>query len=542
MPHMPQATREGTVLSTFPPPHKIGLPSHFTSWRPQQDEAVLDLIASTKRFCGLVLPTGSGKSLVYLSYAVLSQGRTCILTSTKSLQDQLTGDFGRLSGYQEVKGQSNYLCLAEPPTTVDEGPCHGGVFCELKKGGCTYYDVLRSASVSRIVVANYAFWLYSNRYGAGIGKFDTLVLDEAHAAPDELAGFLSAYISDKTCERFGIGYATEGNWRSWVEESIPPLTQELSHLELCDKARDVVHRVVACKRLLAQIELIHGTEGSWVAERRTKGMQWDLTDPSPYAESLLFRETPKVIFSSATVRQKSLSLLGISEEEVDFFEGKSLFPVKRRPVYVCYPKLDGQSVRLTFRSSDAELEAWLRHIDAIIADRLDRRGVIHTVSYARAKLVYERSAFRRYMLLHKPGGEQITAAVEALKMMVPPAILVSPAVATGIDLPYSAAEYQIIAKVPFPDMRSKILQARAQIDSSYVHYLTMQTLVQAAGRGMRAEDDQCETFLIDGQWSWFGSKYATYSPRWFRAAIRSVSSIPKPPQRLDAKKVELGVD
>ena len=56
----------------------------------------------------------------------------------------------------------------------------------------------------------------------------------------------------------------------------------------------------------------------------------------------------------------------------------------------------------------------------------------------------------------------------------------------------------------------------------------MLNLVQACGRGMRAEDDQCECFIVDAHFKWFVRKYAKFAPKWFLDAIKTVGIIPDP--------------
>ena len=55
---------------TLPAPVEFGAPDKFSSWRKDQDKAVLSSVDSEKRFIGLCLPTGSGKTTTL--YAVLS--------------------------------------------------------------------------------------------------------------------------------------------------------------------------------------------------------------------------------------------------------------------------------------------------------------------------------------------------------------------------------------------------------------------------------------------------------------------------------------
>jgi Rad3-related DNA helicase len=172
------------------------------------------------------------------------------------------------------------------------------------------------------------------------------------------------------------------------------------------------------------------------------------------------------------------------------------------------------------------MRLWVNKIDQIIDRRLDRKGIIHTVSYARVDLIKQWSRHRDIMMTHQTATTRDVVA--DFKRARAPAVLVSPSMATGWDFPYDECNYQIIGKVPFPDSRDKVLQARTKIDPVYSYYITMQSLVQASGRGMRAEDDICETIVVDDHISWFIGKWgATLAPAWFRQAYKISRTIPE---------------
>lgn len=520
----------------LPPPNELGLPAKFTSWRAHQEEAVWAIAGSDKRFVGLVASTGMGKSATYMAYSVLSGAeRVGILTSTKSLQTQLEDDFRSLHAI-DIRGKSNYLCVVgDPGDTVEDGACQSGYLCEYKQGGCEYYDRRARAATAPLVVSNYSFWLASGAHGKGIGNFDVLILDEAHNAVDELAGFLSVTINRGDLRGYPVALPSESNWWSWLKYIFPEIEREVLHLKL-SKTRDrgTIERLKKAKRLLQKLGLLAALgEKHWIAEETRYGLRWDVTEPGPLAERFLFRGTPKVILSSATVRKKTLELLGVPEGEIELLEYPSTFPVERRPVYSV-----AGAPRMNFRTSEEEMEIWVNIIDSIIEGRRDRRGIIHTVSFARAEFLRGRSKYGDLMIINETGkgSEGLKVALrEYLRRK--PAILVSPSVSTGIDLPGSACEYQIIGKIPFPDMRSKVLRARMKVNPEYPAYVAAQVMVQSSGRGMRSEDDRCETFVVDSSLGWFLKRHAEFTPRWWRKALRRVEKIPKAPPPLPEEEM-----
>jgi Rad3-related DNA helicase len=129
-------------------------------------------------------------------------------------------------------------------------------------------------------------------------------------------------------------------------------------------------------------------------------------------------------------------------------------------------------------------------------------------------------------------GESITHVLEAFRSANPGTVLISPSVSTGYDFPGRQCEWQFICKVPFPDGRAKIQQARQADDREYGPYGAMQTLVQFFGRSMRSKDDRSEGFICDDHLQWFLPKYRHLAPKSFHSHFRMVTNVPPPPEAL----------
>lgn len=515
----------------FPPPSYFRLPTQYTSWRRGQSLVISRLLESPHRFSALVAPTGSGKSLDCATLAVARDYRSIILCSTRSQQDQWARDFASL-GWVDIRGQSNYLCMADISLSVAQGPCHSGITCDLRESGCLYYDKKRVASKAEVVISNYAFWLAENAYGQGIGPRDLLILDEAHTVPEQLANFLSVVISKYELSRYLQSSGPGASWRNWAAVSLAMLRVEVDETRPDLTDRKKMQRLREQKdlvRKLAQLATLQ-EPNDWVMQKTPRGgIRWDPITPGDFAEGYLFRQIPRVILVSATIREKTMSLLGLSRSDYDMIEQDSSFPVSRRPV------IHVPTARMTHTAKDHDVRTWLRRIDQIIGGRQDRKGIIHSVSYKRKNDILSQSKYRLQML-HNSNSEQTAEIVAQYKKSSAPRILISPSVSTGLDFPYTECEYQIIAKVPFPDQRSAILKARTKRDREYPYYLAMQELVQAVGRGMRAEDDRCETIVIDDSFQWFVKRYKRFAPSWFLRAIVWKKAVPPTPPKLKGFK------
>lgn len=541
-------------------PSDLGLPSKFGVYRAGQVDAILSAAGSDYRFSLISAATGSGKSLIYMSVSQLLGCRTLVLTGTKGLQQQLHNDFAPI-GLADIRGQNNYRCVGfdpgflfdrygHPGDTCDKGPCHLGIQCGFRAAGCLYYDAIRKAAQSRVVVANYAFWMTMNRYAdpEALGEFGLLILDEADTAPDELNDFCAIDLDAhevKAILGMSLPPIDEGQevWAEWAVQAHAKARQKYKEtfLELQDLASDrraltrYLRRISDLGKPLKELAKVHnwrradnavpdvlvpGMQTDWVAEKTDKGLRFSPVWAHAYAEELLFRNIPRVILTSATLSRAVARYLGIPADAFEYREYASTFNPERRPlIYLPTTTVDRHM-------TEGQIRVWINKIDQIVAGRTDRKGIIHTRSYERAQLVLTRSRFRNQMLGH--GGRNTRDVVADFKQRTGGWILVSPSMETGWDFPGDQCRYQIIAKVPFVDSRSPVIKARTKSDKTYLNYLTARSIIQMVGRGMRSADDWCETFIIDDHidWMWSAMKKGGLLPRWFMAAFRRMTGVP----------------
>lgn len=503
----------------------------------------------------VVAPTGFGKSPLAIAVAAMlktanARYRAAYLTETKGLQGQLQRDFAAM-GLTDIRGQANYECryIREHEARIDRcdnGPCHVGVDCSLKPNGCTYYDAYRHAKWSDLVLTNYDYWLNIYRgadkdeHGVGgqggqggLGVFDLLILDEAHGAPDKLSDFLAADITGEAVEgvlglRMPARDVDIEGWGEWAWDVAKVAQTRYDSLVDRGKAGGVLsaeerHELRVLRNLLPALHTVMTAARdaeNWVVDR-SKGndARFDPIWPAPYIGELV-QGVERVLLLSATIRPKTLDLLGFDKAARLFLEYPSSFPVANRPV-IYIP-----TVQMKYPFTEAKNRAMLRRIDQIIGQRRDRKGIVHTVSYERARYIVEHSAHRDIMLLTQPRTTEAT--VRRFKEARGGCVLVSPAVSTGYDFPGDECRYQVHPKLSFPPTLSPVMKARTAADPDYTNYLAMQDLVQQVGRGVRSEDDWSESFILDDSWKWFRWKAAAHAPKWFLEACRESSFVPAP--------------
>ena len=507
-------------------PAQLGLPDKFRVWRPRQTDSIAQMVDSDVPYQAQSVPTGGGKSVSYIAAALLTGRRTCVLTVNKGLQNQLSRDFGPI-GLVDIRGRANYSCRMSEGMTCDDG-----MHLKCREAACPYKQARQAALASTLVVTNYPYWMLVNdaRQGDGIGSFDMLVCDEAHAAPDEVAGLMSVEFTTREVHGYMMKqFLSDGSpldsWRLWARSHLPLAKEKREQLEGMGwlSARELSN-LRAWTVIERKLETLAWSQGDWEYEPTASGFRFEPLWAAQYAAEKLFRGVRHVVLMSATLTSKTLDLLGIPESRRQLLEYPYIFPVNRCPV-IWLP-----TARVDHRMTPSARSYWLSRFDQIIRGRLDRKGIIHSVSYRRAQEIAEQSEYRDWMIVHN--SENTAEKVAAYLSMPPPSILVSPALSTGYDFPDDDCEYQIIAKMPFPDSRGRIISARSRSDPDYAPYLLCQELVQACGRGMRHERDRCENIIIDNHFAWVRGRYHAFFPRWFSQLYRRSDTIPEPPPKL----------
>jgi Rad3-related DNA helicase len=517
----------------IPTPIECGLSEKFTSWRTNQETMIDVMITqSAKRFVALSAPTGSGKSPAYIAYALLSGRPTCVVTNSKGLQSQLMDDFASC-GMVDIRGRSNYQCALRDDYSCSEGyaarcPYKGSINCPSSQAEMR-------ASSSSLVVTNYDKWISCSRSTDGwLSHFEQIVLDEGHDAPDALARAMQFVITPDDVEKvleleYPMRTAEFGSWKGWAcgakvvaEEKMKDWERRLNS-EMSPKA-SWIKQLLHLRRLVKRLSVIAtGRYDNWVVEEVERGFQFDAVRLGQYAEGILFLGKKKIVVVSATLRPKTMHMLGLRKDAFDFYEFDSDFDSSRCPIYYI------PTMRVDARVKDLGM-LWVR-LDQIMSRRTDRKGIIDPISFARRDEVMKASRHVGRMITNQR-GESITHVLETFRSAAPGTVLVSPSVGTGYDFPGSQCEWQFICKVPFPDGRAKIQQARQNDDKEYGPYGAMQTLVQFFGRGMRSKQDRCEGFISDDHLQWFLPRYRHLAPKSFHSHFRMVSTVPPPPEAL----------
>lgn len=513
----------------LPHPLDLGFPEKYADgWRPQQADALQWLLASTRRVKAPSMPTGSGKTGVVIGYALITKRPTCIVTENRGLQDLYLQDFSQV-GLVDLRGRRNYACEMRSDFTCEEGyaarcPYKGSVACPASLAEMR-------AATSYLVVTNYDKWTAARKFGSGMQHFTAVTFDEGHESHSALCRAMQISLSTHEIEKvlkidFPAGPEEFVNWKPWAVIARAAAENEMAmvkkRLEREPPKPTLIRHLLHMRNLAKRLATLSTARPeNWIADTSDKGFVFDPVRVGRYGEAVLLLDIPNILIISATLRPKAMYLIGLGKDTFDYKEYPSDFPVDRCPVYYV------PTLRVDSRVKDLS-GLWMK-LDQIAARRTDRKGMVHTVSYARRTDVLNNSRFSESMLVNER-GDAATGLVSQFKRSGPGTILVSPSVGAGFDFPGRDCEWQLICKVPFPPS-TKILKARQEADKEYGLYIAMNKLVQMAGRVMRSAEDQGETFLVDMHLEWF-MKYKHLAPTSFLERFKRVETLPAPPPAL----------
>lgn len=560
---------------TLPSPSDLGLPSRFTSYRPQQIAAVHDIISSELPTSILNAPTGVGKSLIVPTISILESKRVLVVTATKVLQD-LYHDLFEDAGMVDVRGANNYPCPAllpggqfehmnrtatgalgrDPDPRADKGPCLSGFKCSLRGGGCPRYDQIAAARQAPMVVTNYDCWLAQGKMlakGMGprdvdgeveepLGDFDYIFLDELHDAASKVSDAVRIELDTQKFRELldGISPLSPSDsipkWISWAKEISTQIVHLYDQLKMSIGIGVSSNAATAVMAELRELQSLHRLVGemvrmdaSWVIDTKVRGrvVVFEPVWAGRYCESLLYRGIPRRVGMSATIRPAALKYVGVGDGEYDFYEYESPFPPHRRTVWQ-WPAIQLNWKTEKFPSTQ---RAWAEAIDKLRSDRMDRKGIGDSVSYHRAELYGQLTAIPHGLMSHAP--KQLDTALDRFHAAPPGTFFDSPSIHTGIDFPLKLAEWGVSMKCPYPSMESVVMRARVKDDRMYPSVYAADRIVQFSGRTARILDpmDLGETILMD---STVGAllKQTALFPKWWRRAWKFTREAPRPPARL----------
>lgn len=512
-------------------------------------------ILTGNKYILLNLPTGTGKSFIistmftnwYKNY-VNDEARFDILTNSKILQDQYIKDFDFINVY---KGKSNYYC------NLYSCQCDiGKDLCKDKKPPCTNttcpYDMAKNKWMGGdIGLTNFHLFTTLALYQKNMldsRAANVLIIDESHDFESTFSGFLSTKVSAKTLKKCGFDgkeieslddryiskIKTIEKYLEFVERKlVPELEQKILLFEgkvsTAQKKQKILYTEYI-QNIQSKLESFTHLFKSY--ENNPNNIVLDINKSNSdkmysgveltsqhifiyeYINDYVWKKYDHVIFMSASILDKQLFsfINGLDDKLTTYYEIPTPFDVNNRKIY--YLKVG----KMNYTNKQDSFKSMIPWIKKILEKYSNKRGIIHTTNYEIAEWVKENITDSR-LLFHN--NENRNDILEKHLTGLEPTVLVSPSMMSGIDLKDDLARFQIILKVPYPNISSNMIKGRQKANPNWYSLKTAMDLIQTYGRAVRSTKDYADTFILDENFSDV-LRYNQYLPKYFIDAIKNL--------------------
>jgi ATP-dependent DNA helicase DinG len=195
----------------------------------------------------------------------------------------------------------------------------------------------------------------------------------------------------------------------------------------------------------------------------------------------------------------------------------STFDPARRPIYV-HP-----IASLTRKNESDALPLISQAVVKVAVKHPNDKILVHTVSYkltASILKALDQEGQSLRTISYTSASEKQRAIDRYLYQ--PSAILLAPSLDRGIDLPDDDCRCIVVCKVPFPNLADKQISARLHTRGGQAWYSvrTVRSLIQMTGRGMRHDQDYCESYILDKSFiDQIWRRHRNLLPKWWTDAL-----------------------
>jgi hypothetical protein len=302
-----------------------------------------------------------------------------------------------------------------------------------------------------------------------------VIFDEAHQLLDMLAGKREIRLWQGSY-RFPTGLKTVADLIAWIQGYLRTNEDE--------KLRRALYQLIRVR---------HGSVVHY-RQMQSKGRSTVVLEVLPSST----RDIPpwlwpthkvrKIVLLSATIGPSDIDELGLGNRRVAYIQCDSPIPPERRQF------IYDRRVNMAHKYVDKALPIFAGIVRDTLTTRPDK-GLVH-LPYTLAEQLRGLISDPR-LLWHT--SEDKAAVLEEFKSSPPSQgkVLVASGLYEGVDLPYDAARWQIIGKVPYLSLANPVVAAKVEEDPDWYAWQTWKRLLQASGRIVRAADDFGETLMFD---------------------------------------------
>lgn len=508
------------------------------------DEGYEDLI--------LCAPTGTGKSLIgavtaeCINKIEKESLSSLILVHNNALVKQYYKTFTRNQNFAQLRGASQYSCSVLNSTsknTEDFYTAEECLFSTLQSSvdeemanlinkcyKCEYMEIRNKRNIVKHLITNYSYYFVDRMYADILDKRCVTVWDEAHTINDTFTEHNAIYISEKRLnkivneitEHLKLGntkvYKTfkkisndlkDGylNEKTYMAYMLPLFTAYKLIAERCQnemgKSTKDFNRYTKFSRLYRKYQgleckiddfLKYGYEH---VAQLTNGEENEFSVKTIFVGDM-FERTLKYskfnIFMSATISDEFLiETLNLNKDKTKFIKVSPSFPKENKKIIFYKP------LSLNYNSMKDEkiLSQLDKNVLDIVKHHIDEKGIALCPNFIVTERLAKVLRKNNFIVFEHVRGEKLEKYIELFKSYDKPAILLSPSMFEGIDLPDDYSRFQIFVKAPYASLGDKRIKYITEKHPKIYELMTIKKLVQGSGRGVRSKNDYAITYMLD---------------------------------------------
>lgn len=499
-------------------------------FKPRQQQIDMLLFAKNsinngKKFILINAPTGSGKSYFammfmnwYKNYCNSNNPKFDIVTNSKILQQQYKDEFDFIN---DLRGQSNYKC-SRHHTDCRTGKEVNKATKQMPCGSCPYDSDKDAWIEGDVSLTNFhLFNSFSFFVPSTLDKrsANVLIIDEAHDFESVFCDFISIKLSPKILKNYGMeartieiyerkfnDIKTAGGFINFINNDFLPYISELNQefADMLGESSEGKLKLIyagyidyiesAIEKFNGLLKDFEKNEYNWTLDiTRSKLNEIELImQPiwgNVYLDEILWSRYDHVIFMSGSILDKNMFsfLNGFDDSITDYWEIESTFPVKNRPLYYY------QAGKMTYNDKEETFKKQIIVVEKILKKYKGDRGIIHTTNYEISKWLEDKIKDKRLIYHNTENREEQLNKMKKKKN----GIIVSPSMTSGISLDDELGRFQVILKVPYPNISSNKIKARQSSNKNWYAWKTIVDIIQAYGRTTRSDEDHSDSYILD---------------------------------------------
>ena len=407
---------------------------------------------------------------------------------------------------------------------------------------CTYYHQKWISMKSSHTIYNYKYFLSDLFFSSGINKRKLLILDEAHTLESEISSFKNFILNKDNINRFfpklnlpenkpfdietHIDFCTnlKKQFSDFIDSAERLIENSQSRRDINITDRNLIDAIAYEKNLSLFLEDLQYNKDNWLVTNIIKSdrdnkitkIKIEPLDVSNYFKDIFDKGMISLLMSATILSKDNLcNSIGLKNDKVKFIKvEESEFSIEHRPIYLM------NVAWLNARTMNQSLPQISKVIDNLLSVHKNDKGIIHTTSYSQLQFIKNNISKENSSRLIESNpkidrNEMILKHFQSIK----PTVLISPSMFLGVDLKDDLSRFQIIVKVPYPDLTDKRISVLKQRNPKWYEWNTILRLVQAYGRSVRNSEDYANTYILDSNISYILKNGKDMIPKWFSEAI-----------------------